>query len=256
MAAAGLISSNWKDTGDALSDDLHTVNDERLVAAAKMGHRFAFDELCKRHTQKIFRMTYRIARNREDAEDAVQECFLNAFVHLRSFDGRSRFSTWLTRIALNAALMKLRKNRASREVATEETFETSELGLEHRLADPSLNPEQHYAKSEREAILRDEIAKLRPAIRKAVEIQLQVCSLEESAKILGLTLSAVKARMFHARAALRQSLQSQLMAPAIWGNSGSNSYAATRVFRRGEGRKQGEGLIPRKKLAFRQEEFL
>lgn len=240
MATTGLISSNWKSSSKILFDDCQAASDESLVAAAKNGDRSAFDELCKRHTPKMLRTTHRITRNREDSEDAVQECFLNAFVHLRSFDGRSRFSTWLTRIALNAALMKLRRNRACREVATEETFETSELGLEYRLADPSPNPEQRYAESEREAILRGGIAKLRPAIRKAVEIQLQVCSLEESAKILGLTLSAVKARMFHARAALRQDLQSHLRAPAIFGNSKSNLHPARRAYRRRDCRKQWE----------------
>ena len=113
MAIAGLISSNWKSGGNALPDDHLVVSDDRLVAAAQTGDTSAFDELCKRHTQRIFRMTHRITRNHEDAEDALQDCLLNAFIHLRSFDGRSRFSTWLTRIAMNAALMKLRKNRVS-----------------------------------------------------------------------------------------------------------------------------------------------
>lgn len=86
------------------------------AAISKMGHSGAFDDLYKRHAEKMFRITCRITRNREDAEDAVQECFLNAFLHLKSFDGRSRFSAWLTRIAMNAALMKLRKKPPSREV--------------------------------------------------------------------------------------------------------------------------------------------
>ena len=114
MATPGLISSNSNSSGNSLSDDLPVVSDERIVAVAKSGDVAAFDKLCQRHAPKILCMTHRIMRNREDAEDAVQECFLNAFVHLRSFDGRSRFSTWLARIAMNAALMKLRKNRACR----------------------------------------------------------------------------------------------------------------------------------------------
>jgi len=240
MAPAGLISSNWKDTGDALSDNLHTVNDERLVAAAKMGHRFAFDELCKRHTQKIFRMTHRITRNREDAEDAVQECLLNAFIHLRSFDGRSRFSTWLTRIAMNAALMKVRKNRACREVPIDEPVATSDLWPEHLLAEPSPNPEERYAKSEREAILRDAIAKLRPAIRKAVKIRLQGCSVDETAEILRISVSALKGRLFHARAALRQTSQLQFALAAICSNSEPASRGVRQVFREGQGRKPKE----------------
>src|SRR5260370_5193667 len=115
MSAAGMISLNWRRGGNASSDDLCVVSDETLVAAAKNGHSGAFDDLCKRHAEKMFRISYRITRNREDAEDAVQECFLNAFLHLQDFDGRSRFSTWLTRIAMNAALMKLRRNPSSRQ---------------------------------------------------------------------------------------------------------------------------------------------
>ena len=114
----------------------------------------------------MFRTTHRITRNREDAEDAVQECFLNAFLHLKNFDGRSRFSTWLTRIAMNAALMKLRKNHASREVPIAMSVETSELSSGHQVSDLSPNPEEHCMKSEQEAILRGAIAKLRPRIRK------------------------------------------------------------------------------------------
>jgi len=246
MATAGLISSNSNSSGgNSLSDDPHMVSDERLVAVARSGDIAAFDKLCQRHAPKILHMTHRITRNREDAEDAVQECFLSAFVHLRSFDGRSRFSTWLARIAMNAALMKLRKNRACRGVPTAEPVETSELELEHRLADPSPNPEERYAKNERAAILRDAVAELRPVIRKTVEIQLQQgCTLPETAKHLGISLPAAKARMFHARAALRRRLQSSLVAPAIWANSKSNPYAARQVFRQGDGRKQGEGCSP------------
>src|SRR5208282_1795015 len=180
MAAAELISSSWKRSGNALADERRPVSDERLVAIAKMGHRPAFDELYNRHAEQMFRTTRRITRNREDAEDAVQECFLNAFVHLKSFDGRSRFSTWLTRIAMNAALMRMRKNRASGEIATGEPVAIYELGAEYRLADPSPDPEERYARSERDVILRAAIGKLRPRIRKAVEIQLQDCSLGET----------------------------------------------------------------------------
>jgi len=175
------------------------------VAAAKNGHSGAFDDLYKRHAEKMFRVTYRITRNREDAEDAVQECFLKVFLYLKNFDGRSRFSTWLTRIAMNAALMKLRKNHASREVSIDWSVETSELFSEHQSSDVSPNPEERCSKSEREAILRDAIAKLRPRIRKALEIhKLQERSLEETADVLGTSVAAVKARVFHARAALRR----------------------------------------------------
>jgi RNA polymerase sigma factor (sigma-70 family) len=205
MSAAGAISFNWRRDGHASSGDLGIVSDERLVAAAKIGHTGAFDDLYQRHSKKMLRITYRITRNRQDAEDAVQECFLNAFLHLKNFDGRSRFFTWLTRIAMNAALMKLRKNHASREVPIGVSVETSELCSEHQVSDFSTNPEELCTKSERETALRDAIAKLRPSIRKALEIhKLQERSLEETATVLGVSVVAVKARVFHARAALRR----------------------------------------------------
>src|SRR5258705_4965403 len=104
----------------AAVSDLRVWSEQQWIAAAKTGSRAPFGELCERHAKKVFRIIYRIMRNREDAEDAAQECFLNAFVHLKDFDGRSQFATWLTRIAINAALMKLRKNRGAREVPIDE----------------------------------------------------------------------------------------------------------------------------------------
>jgi len=137
---------------------------------------------------------------------------------------------------VNAALMKLRKNRACREVPTEEPVETGEF--RHQLADPSPNPEERYAKSEREAILRDSVAKLQPGIQKVVEIQLQDRSMDEAAELLGISVHAVKARLFHARAALRKRSQLRLVVPSIWTNSESSSHAVRQGFRRRQGRKQ------------------
>jgi RNA polymerase sigma factor (sigma-70 family) len=227
MSAAGVISLNWRRDGHASSDDPCVVSDERLVAAAKIGHKGAFDDLYQRHAEKMLRITYRITRNRQDAEDAVQECFLNAFLHLKNFDGRSRFSTWLTRIAMNAALMKLRKNHASREVPTGVSVETSELCSEHQVSDFSPNPEEVCTTSEREATLRDAIAKLRPSLRKALEIHtLQERSLEETATVLGISVAAVKARVFHARATLRRAPRLRFVLPSIWANREPVSHLA------------------------------
>jgi RNA polymerase sigma factor (sigma-70 family) len=208
MSATAVMSS------DSVRDDLvslspQVMTDERLVKATKTGHRAAFDELYKRHRDRMFRVTHRITRNREDAEDAVQDCFLNAFLHLRSFGHKARFSTWLTRIAINAALMKLRKNHASREVPIDEQLEIRELSLEHEVADSSLNPERLCAKSEQQAIVRDAVGKLRPEMRMVVEIRLQDCSLGETAERLGISVVTAKARLFRARSVLRQGLRSQ-----------------------------------------------
>src|SRR6266403_1175617 len=112
----------------------------------------------------------------EDAQDAVQESFLSAYVHLKKFDERSRFSTWLTRITINAALMKIRKNRVSREVRVEDAADAVEL------SDSVPNPEEICARTEQKAALRDAIAKLRPTLRNVVELyDLQECSLHETA---------------------------------------------------------------------------
>ena len=226
MAVAGLVSSSWKRSGNARSGEHHGVSDARLVAIARRATDPPLTNFTIAMPRQMFRTTRRITRNREDAEDTVQECFLNAFVHLKSFDGRSRFSTWLTRIAVNAALMKLRKNRCRREVPMEVSVEESELLPENLLPDPSLNPEEHYLKCEREAILRNAVSTLRPTIRKVVEIQLQDRSLDEAAETLGISFPAAKARLFHARAALCRTSQMQSVVRPIWRNSEQDSRLA------------------------------
>lgn len=181
-------------------------SDERLLSTARRGNSSAFGELCKRHEKRIFHVALRITRNHEDAEDALQECFLNALVHLKDFDGRSQFTTWLTRIAINAALMKIRRNRSSRETPL---LTANEFGDEREcihLIDGYLNPEESYAERERAKILRSLVSTLRPRIRTAIEIRhLQDCSLKETSDRLGISQAATKGRLFHARAALRKS---------------------------------------------------
>jgi RNA polymerase sigma-70 factor (ECF subfamily) len=91
--------------------------EDALVAAAKQGQAEAFATLCQPYARRLIRNAHRITRNHEDAEDALQDAFLSAFIHIKNFDGRSSFSTWLTRIAINSALMTLRKKRSSRETS-------------------------------------------------------------------------------------------------------------------------------------------
>jgi RNA polymerase sigma-70 factor (ECF subfamily) len=188
----------------SVASDLRAWSEEQLIAAAKTGRRAPFGELCERHVKKVFRFIYRIMRNREDAEDAVQECFLNAFVHLKDFDGRSQFATWLTRIAINAGLMKLRKNRGAREVPIDEPNPPCELERHNEIQADAPDPEETYRLRERREILNAAILGLRPRARSVVELhQLQEHSLRETAQILGISTAAVKA-MFHARVALHQ----------------------------------------------------
>jgi RNA polymerase sigma factor (sigma-70 family) len=196
MSAAQVISERHRGSRNLTSASTQLMSDEALVAGAKMGHGSVFEELHKRHGERMFRVAHRITRHREDAHDAVQESFLSAYVHLKKFDERARFSTWLTRIAINTALMKIRKNRLSREVGVEDAVE---------LSDPVPNPEEIFAKTEQKTALRDAIAKLRPTLRKVVELyDLQERSLHETAETLGISVSAAKGRLFHARVALRR----------------------------------------------------
>jgi RNA polymerase sigma-70 factor, ECF subfamily len=180
-------------------------SDSQLLSAAKKGDRAAFGLLFERHSKKILHSTLRITRNREDAEDALQECFLSGMVHLHNFDGRSQLSTWLTRIAINAALMKLRRNRYSKEVPMEFVDEEGKERPRFQLIDGALNPEDSFAEQERAKILHSALSGLRPRVRAAIEIcQLQECSVRETARKLGISTAAAKGRLFHARVALRK----------------------------------------------------
>jgi RNA polymerase sigma-70 factor (ECF subfamily) len=207
MSAARVIPEHHGGSRNFTSDAAQFMSDEALVAGAKMGHGSFFDELHKRHRERMFWVAHRITRHREDAQDAVQESFLSAYVHLKKFDERARFSTWLTRIATNAALMKIRKNRVSREVGVEDPATAVEL------SDSVPNPEEICARTEQREALKDAIAKLRPTLRNVVELyDLQERSLHETAEDLGISVAAAKGRLFHARAALRRTAKRKAVA--------------------------------------------
>ena len=202
MAMSVLFSAQSDAT--AVSD-LRACSEKQLIAAAKSGRRAPFGELCERHMKRVSCVTRRIARNREDAEDAAQECFLNAFIHLKDFDGRSQFATWLTRIAINAALMKLRKNRGAREVSMDEPNLPSEPVAQREFPYDAPDPEENCSLRERKRIVKSAISGLRPRVRSVVElIHLQEYSIRETAQILGISTAAVKGRMFHARLTLHR----------------------------------------------------
>ena len=189
----------------ALRDEYERLDEKRLVAAAKYGESVAFDVLCERLVPRILRSLLRITKNREDAEDALQDSLLSAFIHIAEFDGRSAFSTWLTRIAINSALMILRKKRTSHEISMDSSVDSDMKTASWEMPDHAPNPEKRFAQNERENILRGAIRTLRPAIRKVVELQqLQEHSMKETAAIIGISVPAAKARLFHAKVALRK----------------------------------------------------
>jgi RNA polymerase sigma-70 factor, ECF subfamily len=199
------VEENQEVEGLALRDKCEGLDEKSLVATAKRGQSVAFDVLCERYSPRIMRALYRITKNREDAEDALQDSFLSAFVHISEFDGRSAFSTWLTRIAINSALMILRKKRTSREVSLDGSGDSDTKSASWEMPDHAPNPEKRYAQSEREHILRGAISNLRPTIRKVIELQqLQERSMKETAEIIGISVPAAKARLFHAKVALRK----------------------------------------------------
>ena len=171
------------------------------AATAMSGEIVALDTWYRAHAQKLFHCLHRITRNHEDAEDAVQNAFLSAFLHVQSFDGRSTFSTWLTRIGINSALMILRKRRNSREVSAQNSNESDALW---EIKDSAPDPEKQYAEKER--LVRKAITNLRLSIRRPVELhKLQGYSLEKMAAEIGVSVPAAKGRLHHARAALRNS---------------------------------------------------
>ena len=173
------------------------------AATAMSGEIVALDTWYRAHTQKLFHCVRRITRNHEDAEDAVQNAFLSAFLHVQSFDGRSTFSTWLTRIGINSALMILRKRRNSREVSAQNSNESDALW---EIKDSAPDPEKQYAEKERAGLVRKAITNLRLSIRRPVELhKLQGYSLEKMAAEIGVSVPAAKGRLHHARAALRNS---------------------------------------------------
>jgi RNA polymerase sigma factor (sigma-70 family) len=186
------------------------TSDEALVAAAKSGDHPAFVELWDRHSNTAFRTVYRVTGNRDDAEDAIQDAWMKAYVHLKTFDGRAKFSTWLTRIAINSALMILRKRRAHSEISIDGSAD-GETWRQWEMADKRVNIEEHYARKEAEWHLKRAIHRLRPTLRTIIEIQQShEGSVKEIAEAAGISVAAVKSRLLRARTMLRRSLVSSV----------------------------------------------
>jgi RNA polymerase sigma-70 factor (ECF subfamily) len=178
-------------------------NEAQLVAAAKTGDLNAFDQLVSRYERKIFRLTMHITQNREDAEDAMQEAFLKSYEHLPNFQGDSRFYTWLVRIAVNQALMKLRKRRPN-QISLDEPVETENDMVEHQIRDWGPSPEQRFAQTELHEILSKAIAQISPDYRTVFTLRdIEGISTEETAQLLGISVPAVKTRLLRARLKLR-----------------------------------------------------
>src|SRR5512142_1536327 len=184
------------------------VSDEMaLVLAAKAGDLGAFEQLVKRYDRNVFRIAQHITQNREDAEDVVQDAFLKAYENLGQFQGQSKFYTWLVRIAVNAALMKLRRRRPERMVSLDEDVKTEEDSMPREIADWTPNPEQQYTQGELKDILSRTIQGLPASFRTVFVLRdVEGLSTEETAEALGLSIPAVKSRLLRARLQLRERL--------------------------------------------------
>jgi RNA polymerase sigma-70 factor (ECF subfamily) len=178
-----------------------------LVLAAKCGDGPAFEMLIERYQRKILAVARRFTRIREDAEDVVQQSFQKAFVHLHKFEGKSSFSTWLTRIAINEALMLLRKGRGLREISIDDIGGDEETALRLEIPDSRPGPECALLQDERSRILSAAMNKLTPRTRKTIELkELGGLSTQEAASVMGLSVAVVKGRLFHGRRKLHKVL--------------------------------------------------
>jgi RNA polymerase sigma-70 factor (ECF subfamily) len=184
--------------------------DKELVGLAKAGDTGAFGELMLRYQNKIYRLARRMTETDEDAEDVLQEAFIKAFKSLRGFRGRSKFSTWLYRIAVNLALMKLRRKKLD-SVSLDEPVTTGEGAVQRDIEDDALDPLERLIEMESLEILDEAISGLPPSYRAVFVLRhVEGLSTEETARILKITVPAVKSRLHRTRQTLREKLLGRL----------------------------------------------
>lgn len=213
-------------TPAATASSRDCARERQLVAAAKSGDGLAFEDLFKRHQRRIFVTALRYTQVREDAEDVVQLTFLKAFVHLQKFEEKSSFSTWATRIAINQALMLLRRRRALREVPIDDSSSQEGTTPVMEMADAGPDPEATSVQREEAQILSAAMRRLRPGMRTAVQLkELGELSNREAAGRMGVSVGTVKARVFHARRKLGETL-SRYMNPRRISRNGISALAS------------------------------
>jgi RNA polymerase sigma factor (sigma-70 family) len=180
-------------------DQWANASDAALVESAKSGNHSSYSELVKRHSTQAFRVAYRITQNKQDAEDAMQDSLVRAFRRINSFDGRSTFATWLTRIAINSSLMILRKRRRHASTSLDDD---NEMGLQ--ITDPALSPELLVVRREGNAAVRNAVRRLPPLLRSSIEARYwKELSTHDAAALSGVSVAAAKSRQLRARRALR-----------------------------------------------------
>jgi RNA polymerase sigma-70 factor, ECF subfamily len=187
------------------------LNEEKLIRAGQRGDEQAVEALFRRYHRPLFQTALRVLGNTEDAEDALQDGLLSAYRNLKRFEGRSQFSTWLTRIVINAALMRRRSAKARPAVSLDEAPREEELPASERFADDGPTPEQVFASTEIREMISENLDELSPLLRTAFVLrEMQGYSTGEAAKKLGVTENTLKARLWRARQQLAERLGRRL----------------------------------------------
>jgi RNA polymerase sigma-70 factor, ECF subfamily len=187
------------------------ASEDRLIRAGQRGDREAIEALFRRYHRPLFQTALRVLGNAEEAEDALQDGFLSAYRNIKRFEGRSQFSTWLTRIVINAALMRRRSAKARPAVSLDETPREDELPASERYADDGLTPEQIFASTEIGEMIESNLNELSPLLRTAFVLrEVEGYSTGEAAKKLGVTENTLKARLWRARHQLAERLGRRL----------------------------------------------
>src|SRR6267154_1500284 len=194
------------------------VSDEQLLSSARSGDQGAFGELCLRYTGMLKQRIFRIVRNREDAEDVLQETLLSAYRHLDTFRGTCRVSTWMTTIGINRSLMILRKRRSMPEIISEQVSGDGQRFESPEFRDPGLNPEQRYIADQTIDKLRSIMRRLPVRIRTVMDLYcVKERRLKDAAAILGITEATAKSRVLRGRNRLRRSLSTRRIADRATG---------------------------------------
>lgn len=188
------------------------VSEEILIQAGQQGDTQALNTLFHRHQRTLFHSALGIMGNPQDAEDALQDGLLSAFRNLKSFKGRSQFSTWLTRVVINAALMRRRGQAVRPSAAAAEPISRDEIPITERLMSKGLNPEQLFGRLEIREIIEDHVEELAPILRTAFILRkVREYSTSETAKMLRVSEETLKGRLWRARRELAKRVSRSLL---------------------------------------------
>ncbi|MDE0165027.1 MAG: RNA polymerase sigma factor [Bryobacterales bacterium] len=183
-------------------------DDIALATEAKQGDKGAFTELVNRYAQRVFRVARHITKNDQDAEDVLQDTFLKAYSRLGQFEGNAKFYTWIVRVAVNEALMRMRRGKNRVTVSLDQELETSDGAIQRELPAETESPEESLSRTELRESLTQAIDSLSETYRPVFVLRdVEGLSTEETAEMLNLSLPAVKSRLLRARLQLRQKLR-------------------------------------------------